>query len=102
MIGYADQTRRIDREIVDEAVAYFEAGGPSRRRSRTLRRRMKRSRLAPLQWGLIGVTTAIIAGAIAFTALHPDVVLHVYDTATSSLLSMASSIARSARDLLQL
>ena len=103
VIGYADQTRRIDREIVDQGIAYFEAGGRSRRRNRTSHRRIRRpSRLAPLQWGLVGVTTAFLAAALSFAALHPDLLLHVYDTSTSSLSSIASSIVRSARDLLRL
>jgi hypothetical protein len=102
VIGYADQTRRIDREIVDEAIVYFEAGGRARRRNRTSRRHRKPSRLAPLHWGLIGVGTAFVAAALSFAALHPELLVHVYDTSASSLSSFASSIVRSARDLLQL
>jgi general secretion pathway protein A len=98
VIGYADQTRRVDREIVDQAIAYFEAGGRARRRNRTSRRHMRASRVSPLQWGLIGVTTAFLAAALSFAALHTDLLLQIYETSTSSL----SSIVRSARELLQL
>lgn len=102
VIGYADQTRRIDREIVDEAISYFEAGGRARRRNRTPRRRMRSPRLTSLQWGLVGVIGAIIASAVSFATLHSELVLQVYDTSTSSLSSITSSLARSARDLFRL
>jgi len=103
VIGYADQTRRIDREIVEEAISYFEAGRRPRRRNRTAsHRRQRSSRLTGLQWGAIGVVVAIVAAALSFAVVHWDVVRHVYDTSTSSLSSIASSIARSARDLLRL
>jgi general secretion pathway protein A len=95
VIGYADQTRRIDREIVDEAISYFEAGRRPGRRNRTMQRRMRPSRLTPLRWGFVGVTTAVIAAAISLAALRPNVLVELYDTSTSSL----SSIARGARDL---
>jgi hypothetical protein len=58
--------------------------------------------VSPLQWGLIGVTTAILAAAVSFAALHPDLLLQIYDTSTVSLSSLASSLVRSARELLQL
>ena len=53
LIGYADQTRRIDADIVDQALSYLHGGAPmrSRRRvasttasSRTARSRSARSR----------------------------------------------------------
>jgi hypothetical protein len=102
VIGYADQTRRIDREIVDEAISYFEVGGRPRRRNRTSRRHMKTSRLAPLHWGLIGVSTAFIAAAVSVIALHPNLLQEVYDSSSSSLSAIASSFVRSAREILGL
>ena len=49
LIGYADQVRLIDRAIVDEAIAYLEAGAPARRLSRTAgQRERKRSWLSAM------------------------------------------------------
>jgi general secretion pathway protein A len=67
LIGYADQKRRIDRDIVDEAIAYLQNG------SRRPRRRPGAvgSRVARLTgWtalGLVGLLGLAAAGAV----LHP-------------------------------
>jgi general secretion pathway protein A len=61
VIGYADQRRRIDREVVEEAIDYLEDNSP-RPAHRGLRSRGRLSRLAG--WtaialiGLIGITAA--------------------------------------------
>ncbi|MGH7368452.1 MAG: ExeA family protein [Candidatus Rokuibacteriota bacterium] len=104
VIGYADQTRRIDREVVDEAITYFEAGRHPRRRRRlglqwnggASTHRMRSPRVTSLQWGLLGVSVAIVAAAVSLVALHPHLVVQAYDTSMSSL----SQIARAARELL--
>ncbi len=102
LIGYADQTRRIDREIVDEAITYFEAGRrPTQRRrlgirwTRATHRRARPPRMTALRWGLVGVSAAVVTGVISVAALHPDLMAQVYDTSTASL----SSMARTAREL---
>ncbi len=104
VIGYADQTRRIDRAIVDEAIAYFDAGRKPRGRralgaprSRAAIHHGKPPRLTPLQWGLIGAGAAVIAAIVSLAALHPNFLAEAYETSTSSL----SYISRSARDLLR-
>jgi general secretion pathway protein A len=102
VIGYADQTRRIDREIVEEGIMYFEAGRkPQWRRGRRTRRswgaaqHARAPRVTPVQWGLIGAGTAVIAAVVALAVLHPDVVAQAYESSTSSL----AYLTRSAREL---
>jgi general secretion pathway protein A len=105
VIGYADQTRRIDAEIVDEAIAYFQAGRKpqDRRGFRTLRSRgaVQRARRPPrltrLQWSLFGAGAGIAAGIVAVVALHPDILVQAYESSTSSL----AYLTRSARELMR-
>jgi general secretion pathway protein A len=59
IIGYTEHKRRIDRDIVDQAVQYLEDGMP------TQPRRHRRSRTGPITvppWALAGSAAAILAG----------------------------------------
>ena len=62
LIGYADQIRRIDREIVEEAIEYLEEG--ERRPQRTRRPRHSRRR-ALVRWGRPAAGAALLAGTAA-------------------------------------
>jgi len=122
LIGYADQTRRIDREIVDEAITYLEDGLRPRRRARVAARRSRntpleivdeavthledglrprrpagvaarRSRNTPLGWGLIGTGAGLVAGTIGLAVLQPDAMRQAYD-ASASVLSYLVHNAR--------
>src|SRR5262245_32929779 len=57
LIGYADQIRRIDRKIVEEALAYFEQG---ERRTRKPRRLGK-----PARWGWSAAGAVLLGSAAA-------------------------------------
>src|SRR6266404_2949685 len=54
LIGYADQTRRLDRSIVDQAIGYLEVG------ARRARARRRPSPVSPLRWGLLGMSAALV------------------------------------------
>jgi general secretion pathway protein A len=102
LIGYADQTRRLDRGIVDQAIGYLEAGGRPRTRTRSslgarrARARRKPSQMSPLSWGLLGVSAALVSGVAATIFLHPDLLPNAMDLSTSYL----ADLARSVRDLI--
>ena len=65
LIGYADQTRRIDVEIVAQAVQYLDAGLRPRRHARPRRPRIG---MTSTQWALAGVTVGLVTGLGAFAA----------------------------------
>jgi hypothetical protein len=101
LIGYADQTRRIDADIVEQAIEYLEVGrrprprqrrreGP-RVRSRTGRARPA-SRASSLRWGLVGMSTALVAGVVAVAAIHPGLLPQVMDLSTSYLSDLARTV----------
>jgi general secretion pathway protein A len=61
LIGYAERKRRIDRDVVDQAVKYLEDGMPTRRRWQSP------SRTGPItvpRWALTGSAVAILAGTV--------------------------------------
>ena len=102
IIGYADQTRRIDPAIVDQAISYLAAGArPQVRRRRppaSVRRVRARttSPISPLRWGLIGTSAAIVAGLAVVAIVHPALLPQAFDTSTSYL----TDLARTVRDLM--
>ena len=92
VIGYADQTRRIDRPIVDEAIRYLEAGLRPRRRAR---RRATRSVTRGFRWAVIGVAAGVVAGVgmLSFQS-------HLMSDAFRTTSAYVSELARSARSLM--
>lgn len=92
LIGYADQTRRIDREIADEAIGYLAIGRRPRVRARRLR---ARSRMTPLRWAVVGVGGGILTGVVALAAMDGLGVSEAVRTTVSYL----SEVARAARSV---
>lgn len=101
LIGYADQTRRIDSAIVAEAIAYLEGGRRPRPRSRPRERAQLRpgrvraraaSRSRVLQWGLLGMSTAVVAGVAVVALVHPELVPHVVDLSSSYVTDLARTL----------
>jgi len=98
LIGYADQTRRISRGIVDQAIGYLEVGARPRIRTRgrvAVRRSRARSRpsqMSSFHWGLLGVSAALVSGVAATIFLHPNVVPAAMDLSTSYLADLARSV----------
>lgn len=101
LIAYADQARRISREVAEEAIAYLEDGErPRRTKRRAMARRAKgggitggwQKRLRA--WGLAAV--AGLAGMAGLAFLDPGLLLHLLDQGADAV----SSLMRSARGLL--
>jgi general secretion pathway protein A len=84
VIGYADQRRRIDRKIADEAIRYFrKPSGWSRRLRRLARRR-----------AFVWMSGAGVAAATGLVAVHLDV-----GRVLGSYSAHLVGLARSMRDL---
>jgi len=86
LIGYADQIRRIDRKIVEEAIQYFEQG---ERRSRKPRRLLHTWGRALVRWGLPAAGAVLLGGAAALTTAHRDELRRVVDLSTATLSGLA-------------
>jgi general secretion pathway protein A len=75
LFGYTDQKRRIDRHIVDRAIAYLEEGTRPERKESELRR--PKARLL-VRWGLgtivVTLTSAVAALALSSNTAALDVV----------------------------
>src|SRR6266571_3927440 len=67
LIGYADQIRRIDGAIVEEAIEYFEQG---ERRPRKPRRSFFRWPRAVVRWTLPAAGMMVVGGAAALMTAH--------------------------------
>jgi general secretion pathway protein A len=91
LFAYADQVRRIGRDIVEDAITYMQDG--ERRRS-TRRGLLRRWRMTPFRW----TSLAAVAVAAAGLAARPDTLSRAFDLAASSF----SDVARSVRALLPL
>ena len=98
LIGYADQTRRLDRSIVDQAIAYLEVGArprsriPSSLAARRVRARRKPIAIRPLRWALLGVSAAAIAGVGATIFIHPEVLPTAMDASSAYVVDLVRSV----------
>jgi general secretion pathway protein A len=96
LIGYADQTRRIDPDIVEQAIGYLEVGARPRRRTRAAVRRARvrarPRRISPLRWSLVGMTTALVSAIVAVAIVHPDFLPDVMDASSSYLEGLVRSM----------
>ena len=86
LIGYADQIRRIDRKIVEEAIEYFEEG---ERRPRKPRRLLQTWHRVLVRWGLPAAGAVLLGGAAALTTAHRDELRRVVDLSTATLSGLA-------------
>ena len=86
LIGYADQIRRIDRKIVEEAIEYFEEG--DRRPQRTHRPRHTLRR-ALVRWRRPAAGAVLLAGTAAAMIVHRDALWRVLALSTTALSRFA-------------
>jgi type II secretory pathway predicted ATPase ExeA len=89
LIGYADQIRRIDRKIADEAVAYFEQG---ERRPRKPRRVMTWP-VMPARWGWSAVGAMLLGSVGALMAAHRDELRRILDVSAATLSELAHAVS---------
>jgi general secretion pathway protein A len=98
LIGYADQTRRIDRDIVEQGIEYLEAGRRPRPRARRARVRpgTARARAASggssLRWGLLGMSVAAVVGVAAVALVNPAFLPQMVDLSTSYVADLARTV----------
>jgi general secretion pathway protein A len=86
LIGYADQIRRIDRPIVEEAIEYFEQGGrPAPKPRRSLRTRGR----TLVRGALSAVGAVLLGGAAVLTIAHGDALRQAFDLSTAALSRLA-------------
>jgi general secretion pathway protein A len=91
LIGYADQTRHIGRDLVERAVKYLEDGElPSRQRRVVLWHRS-----IPLRWAA-GTVVASTLGVLAVAAFGSDMWASLWHSVVDSIFDLA----RAARDLM--
>jgi len=69
LYGYADQKRKIDCEVVEQAIEYLENGKRQRHGVRDL---SWRRALASMEWWLLASMVALAAG-LAFLAVRPEI-----------------------------
>jgi general secretion pathway protein A len=91
LIGYADQIRRIDRKIVEEAVEYFAQG---ERRPRKPRRPLHTWRRRPVRWALSAAGAVLLGGAAALTIAHREALRQVFELSAGTLFGLAHAASR--------
>jgi general secretion pathway protein A len=94
LFAYADQVRRVGRDIVEEAIRYLDDGESPRG---TARRRLRGWGMTPLRWSLLAAAAGA-AGLTVLTAAEPDMARRAIGPVAASL----THLARSARALLPL
>jgi general secretion pathway protein A len=87
LIGYADQRRKIDRDIVEQAIRYLAAGGWPHRHARGVFRGRKST---PLRWTALVVAAALL-GSTAFQAIHTHNVTKVMNFLSGHLIPLMHS-----------
>jgi general secretion pathway protein A len=86
LIGYADQVRRIDRRIAEEAVEYFEQG---ERRPRKRRQRLSTWRGLLARWGWSAAGAMLLGSAAALTISQWSALRQVIDFSAVTLTGLA-------------
>ena len=86
LIGYADQRRRVDRGVVEQAIGYLEEAELPRGRSESV---FRKRRMAPRRWFLTAGTTALFAGVVIL-ALYLDGATDVLNRLAGTFYDFAS------------
>jgi Cdc6-like AAA superfamily ATPase len=96
LVGYADQTREIDTEIVERAIRYFEDGALPRRRAGSFFREHRA--FAAGRWAAGALAAGVAALALAGVAL--GLPSDAVGSAVHAVATQISTLADSARGLL--
>jgi general secretion pathway protein A len=86
LVGYADQIRRINPTIVEEAIEYFEEGERPPRKPRGLPHTWGR---ALVRWALLAAGAVLIGGAATLGITHRGALPQVFDLSTATLSGLA-------------
>jgi general secretion pathway protein A len=86
LIGYADQIRRVDRRIVEEAIDYLEQGNRRPRRAHGLLHTWGR---ALVRWRRPAAGAVLLAGAAALLTARRDALWRVLELSTTALSRLA-------------
>jgi general secretion pathway protein A len=89
LFAYADQIRRVDRNIVEEAIGYLDEGERPRINARRSRRNWN---MTPLRWTMLAASAAA-AGLAMLSVADPDILRRSLEVGASAL----SDLVRSAR-----
>ena len=81
LIGYADQKRQIERDVVDEAIASL---AERRRRRRAAAGGRDRRSTTRLRWLMASLATALAGGVAVLVVLHPDALGQLVDLLRSA------------------
>jgi general secretion pathway protein A len=81
LIGYAERKRRIDRDMVDQAVRYLEEGMPTQPPGR---RRLRRGSIVVPRWALAGSAAAVLAGTL-IAGWRTDLLRHMSSDVAASV-----------------
>jgi len=90
LIGYADQIRRIDRKIADEAVAYFEQG---ERRPPKSWRLSDAWRGRSARWGWSAVSAMLLGSMAALMVAHRDELRRILDLSAATLSELTHAVS---------
>src|SRR4030095_13336280 len=90
LIGYADQIRRIDRKIVEEAVAYVAQGEGRPRKSR---RRVCTWRGRSAGWGGSAAGAVLLGSAAALMVAHREELRRILDLSAATLSGLAHAVS---------
>ena len=90
VFAYADQMRRIDPSVVEEAIKYLEGSDAPRAQGESLFRRWS---MTPRRWAVLAAS-GVAAALAMLTATHSDFAWRMVD--------LGSDVVRSARSLLHL
>ena len=88
LIGYADQIRRINPAIVEEAIEYFEEGERRPRKTQSLPHTWRR---ALARRALLATGAVLISGAAALGIAHRDALRPAFDLSAATLSGLAHS-----------
>jgi general secretion pathway protein A len=81
LIGYAERKRRIDRDMVDQAVRYLEEGMPTQPPGR---RRLRGGSIVVPRWALAGSAAAVLAGTL-MAGWRTDLLRHMSSDVAASV-----------------
>ena len=94
LFGYADQKRRIDRQTVNQAIAYLEDGGAPPRRLARVRGLISRRLLGVGVWSVAAMRWCLWGVAVALAAIVTILALRLDPTVLAFAQSMRHVVTR--------